>query len=592
MNAGAGSSLARLGGSPRRERAEVQSDVAGARAAAAPAGRRAVGCRMLGPGTPPRRPDPQGAPPRAPALESPRLPRGPTTGASGLAPVLRERLASAGDSLIAMGCTGACQPVLGLEELDREIAWGLRNPWSTGLADVLGRRPAAVAPRLADLDRPGAAALFLRHGLALVGTAAADRPLSFSGHYGLRVFPYARVPLGGAAARSLDADLRRLMALSGDVFLMIDLAALPPAPAAAAPLIETFAERVLGSGRAVVPLADAALDGETRQPADGRAIGREHGVAPVPRRALRRRLEAAEGPRRGAAGAATRRATCSPCSPRRPRASAAAPGAPRRYTDRGLIAHMQGEATLSGDVFDVRLAGGRFCGLARGPGSPDAPAPGRSPGCGSNGRTLAARGRSAFSFEGDDGTGLREDLVLEPGGSLVVDYTFRGDHPSLAVEASYTFPALTPGAVVEEWAPLALALAEVPRGREIPVAFEAPDGSTARASWRSGTAGGRRPVRASAVKAGDGGGRPRERRRRRPPAGACSCSGSRWSGPEARAGGQPVRRRRSRARRHGSPARAAPSASRSGWGGHERGRLRFLRRRPHHHAPRRRRAGS
>jgi hypothetical protein len=403
---------------------------------------------------------------------------GTDAGASGLAPVLRERIASAGDSLLAMGCTGACQPVLGLEELDREIAWGLRNPWSTGLADVFGRRPAAIAPRLPDLDRPGAAALFLRHGLALVGTAVADRPLTFSGHYGLRVFPYTRLPLEGASRAALDGDLRRLMGLGGDVFLMIDLAALPRAPAEAAPLIETFAEKVLGSGRSVVRLAEAALEGETRQPADGRASTETVEWRLFPATILRRRLAAAENPRRRRRRRSDEtRDLLALLSAATPDPSAPAPGPPRRYIDRGLIAHMQGEATLSGEVFDVRLAGGRFCGLARGGRAltPQRPAVSWLR---VNGRTIVARGRSAFSFEGDEGTGLREDLLIEPGGSLVVDYTFRGEHPFLAVEASYTFPALPPGTVVDEWAPFAFALAEVPAGREAPVSFEAPDGST------------------------------------------------------------------------------------------------------------------
>ena len=121
----------------------------------APPGRGAVGRRVLGPCAPPRRPDPPACSTPCPCTgTSPPSPDA-DAGASAVAPVLRERLASAGDSLLAMGCTGACQPVLGLEELDREIAWGLRNPWSTGLADVFGRRPAAAVPRLADLDRPG-----------------------------------------------------------------------------------------------------------------------------------------------------------------------------------------------------------------------------------------------------------------------------------------------------------------------------------------------------------------------------------------------------------------------------------------------------
>jgi hypothetical protein len=398
-------------------------------------------------------------------------------GASTLAEVLRERLASAGDSLIAMGCTGACQPALGLVELDREIAWGLRNPWSTGLVDVLGRRPAAIAPRLADLDRPGAAALCLHHGLALVGTAAGDLPLSFSGHYGVRVFPYTRLPLEGTSRSSLDADLRRLMAIAGDVFVMIDLAALPPAPAAAALLIETLAERFLGSGRTVVPLAEAALDAETRQPADGRASADTAEWRLFPPMVLRRRLEVAEDLRR------RRRRRSDEMRDLLALFSAATPEPPmpaasraQRHADRGLIAHMQGEATLSGDTFDVHLAGGRFCGLARGrePLTPSRPAFSHLR---VNGRTLAVRGRSAFSFEGDDGTGLREDLAIEPGGSLVVDYAFRGEQTFLAVDAAFTFPSLSPGAVVDEWTPFAFALAEVPPGREVPIAFEAPDGS-------------------------------------------------------------------------------------------------------------------
>jgi hypothetical protein len=397
--------------------------------------------------------------------------------ASGLAEVVRERLASAGDSLIAMGCTGACQPVLALAELDREIAWGLRNPWSTGIVDVLGRRAAAIAPRLADLDRPGAAALYLRHGLALVGTAAADRPLSFAGHYGVRVFPYTRLPTGGSRRSALDADLRRLMAIDGDVFVMFDLAALPAEPAAAAPLIETLAERVLGAGRTVVALSGAALDGETRQPAGGRASTETAEWRLFPGVALRRRLEAAESLRRRK----RRRSDethdlLALLSSARPEPTDLSPSVPRQHADRGLIAHMQGEATLSGDTFDVRLSGGRFCGLVRGRQSltPQRPA---SSLLRVNGRTFEARGRSAFSFEGDDGTGLREDLVIEPNGSLVVDYAFRGAQDCLAVEAAFTVPSLPPDAVVEEWTPLAFALSEVPPGHDVPIAFEAPDGS-------------------------------------------------------------------------------------------------------------------
>ncbi len=161
---------------------------------------------------------------------------------------------------------------------------------------------------------------------------------------------------------------------------------------------------------------------------------------------------------------------------------------------------MQGETTLAGPAFDVRLGGGRFCGLVHGR---EALTPLRPAGSWvrAAGRTIAARGRSAFSFEGDGGTGLREDLVLEPGGSLVVDYTFRGDDPVLAVEGAWIFPTLSSGTVVEEWAPLVLALAETVPGRDVEIVFEAPDGSSGtcliaeRDGWRT-VAGSRFRVKA------------------------------------------------------------------------------------------------
>ena len=397
-----------------------------------------------------------------------------------------------------MGCTGACQPVLGLGELDREIAWGLRNPWSTGLVDVLEQRPVAAVPRLVDLERPGAAEPFLRHGLRLVGIADGG-PFVVTAHHGLRVFPYARVPVPGVGRTRLDADLRRLLASDGDVFVMLDLAALPPAPGAAAPLIETLAERVLGCGRRVVPLAEVALDAQ--QYADRQAVSGAGSWRLFPAIPLRRRIASVERARqKRRRHAEETRDLLARLSAATPDPPSPPPEAPRRYTDRGLIAHMQGETTLAGAAFDVCLAGGRFCGLVRGR---EALTPQRPAGSWvrAGGRTIAARGRSAFSFEGDGGTGLREDLVLEPGGSLVVDYAFRADDAVLTVEGSWIFPGLSAGAVVEEWAPLVLALADLAPGQDIGVDFEAPDGSTGasvlaeRDGWRT-VAGSRFRVKA------------------------------------------------------------------------------------------------
>lgn len=420
-------------------------------------------------------------------------------GPSPVAAVLRERLDSAADALLAMGCCGACLPALGLDEMDREIAWGLRNPWSTGIVDLLGRRPAGAAPRLPDLDRPEAARPLLRHGLSLVGVAG-RRPFTFAVRHGLRIFPYARLPAPRMDRAGLDADLRRLLAGNGDVFVMLDFAALPPAPGDAAPFIETLALRVLGCGRTPVTLAEAALEAPT---AAGPGPGLDAGEWRLfPAIDLRLRMAAVEGLRRRRRRRVEEtRDLLARLSASTPEPAPPPPGAPRRYADRGLIAHMQGETTLAGAVFDVRLAGGRFCGLVAGR---EALTPLRVAGSWvrAGGRTIAARTRSAFSFEGDEGSGLREDLALEPGGSLVVDYAFRGEDPVLSLEGSWVFPSLHPGAVVEEWAPLVLALAELPPGRDVEITFDAPEGSagTMRLAERDGW----RTVAASRLLVGTG----------------------------------------------------------------------------------------
>ena len=429
---------------------------------------------------------------------SPPSPR-TDTGASGLAPVLRERLASAGDSLIAMGCTGACQPVLGLEELDREIAWGVRNPWSTGLADVLGRRPAAIAPRLADLDRPGAAALFLRHGLALVGTAAADRPLAFSGHYGVRVFPYTRLPLEGAGRQSLDADLRRLMAA-------LRRRLRDDRPRRAAPRTGRGSppdrdRRRAGPRIRAGPSSRSPTSRSTARPGSRRTDAHRprsrRGTCSPPR-------PCAGGSRRpkacaaGAAGAATRRATCSPAlrgDPRsvrpggEPSAALHRPRADRPHAGRGDALGRHLRRAPRGRT--VLRAGPR-------PRSAHPPASGRLPAAGR--RQDARRPRPVGVLvrrRRRHGTprGPRPRARRLPRGRLHVPR-----RPSLPRRRGILHPPRPRArAVVEEWTPLVLRARGGAAGPRDPGRLRRrPTARTARASWRSGTAGGRRPVPASA----------------------------------------------------------------------------------------------
>ena len=86
-----------------------------------------------------------------------------------LARTLHDRMDRTGDALTSMGFSGACHPLLNLDELDKELSWGLKNPWGTGLTDVLNIRPHVLIPRVPDLARPDALKLYTDRGFTLVG---------------------------------------------------------------------------------------------------------------------------------------------------------------------------------------------------------------------------------------------------------------------------------------------------------------------------------------------------------------------------------------------------------------------------------------
>jgi hypothetical protein len=140
---------------------------------------------------------------------------------------------------------------------------------------------------------------------------------------------------------------------------------------------------------------------------------------------------------------------------------------------------MLGEVTLAGTAFDVRLRGGRFCGIVRQGADllPNRPA-----------RSFFRMGRnlrplrtvSSVSFETDHGTGLREELGLDDGKPSVVriEYSFQDDSPRLVISVDVDFPELPAGSQVDEYAPIALALRSLRKDEEAAVEVTAPDGST------------------------------------------------------------------------------------------------------------------
>src|SRR5271157_5998484 len=126
---------------------------------------------------------------------------------------LRSRIETRGDAVTSLGFAGAVHPLLNIDELEREVSWGLKNPWGTGITDVLGIRPTILIPRVADLMRPGAWKLYRDQGFRSIGVfpEVGDRaPEAFAG-----CLPFVRTMVASWAAGSPEARrLRRLLAAS------------------------------------------------------------------------------------------------------------------------------------------------------------------------------------------------------------------------------------------------------------------------------------------------------------------------------------------------------------------------------------------
>ena len=132
-----------------------------------------------------------------------------------------------------------------------------------------------------------------------------------------------------------------------------------------------------------------------------------------------------------------------------------------------LVAHMLGDVALAGSNFDVKLSGGRFCGITR-HGNWLLPLRPAVSYLRVQGRTTPFRTLSSFSFEGESGTGLREELGMEgkDGGALSIEYSFCDDSPLLSVTAEITYPRFPAARMVEEYAPLTITLARSAEGRK------------------------------------------------------------------------------------------------------------------------------
>lgn len=397
--------------------------------------------------------------------------------------LLGGRLRNGGDRLAVMGFSGACHPLLSMDELDKELSWAVRNPWGTGLADVFGVSPRLLMPRMPDTRRPLALEAYRKHGFVQLGIASEEGMRLWQVSPEIAVLPFFRVAIAGGPAR-------RSAPARGDLFLVLDLTGL-----ASPQQLETVLD---GLVTPLLPLVSPLPDDWARwkcargtgwSPSDAPLSAPRTDAELFPTPLLRDKLTAAAPlSRKRRKKAEEHERLLGLLSPGPLGDEVSAEPASPADSGRVPVAHMLGDVTLAGAGFDVRLSGGRFLGLT---GRAGALLPMRRAVSflRIDGRTWTFRSRGSFSFETEGGTGLREELALEgagdPSASLSIEYSFRDSSPFLCIEADIRYPRLNREAVVEECVPFAIVVREL-SGAWASVRTAAPDGSTADLTVREG----------------------------------------------------------------------------------------------------------
>ena len=396
---------------------------------------------------------------------------------------LLARVEARGDAVTSAGFSGACHPLLNINELDRDVTWGLRNPWGTGIVDVVGLHPRILVPRVADLARGEAWKVYREHGFSRVGICVRETGRPPDPPDGCLAF--LRVPVSSwftEAARS--RSLRRAVMSRPSALLLLDLSGCSD-PVFLRSVLEDPSGLFGGRSPDLSPLPEPDGDLPPHRPTASPRLDWGPFSIPDLHALLQQTAAAFRKKRRKNEEIGALLATLGT-----PRGGIPSAEAPKRSYQPQLVAHMLGDVTLGGSVFDVRLHGGRFCGIVR-QGidlMPLRPASSFF----RVGRSLSSlRTVSSVSFESDAGTGLQEELGLDGrDGTLVrIEYSFRDDSPDLSIVLDMEMPPLLAGSQVEEYAPLALALRALRKDEAAAIEVFAPDGSTSsvEVSERSGS---------------------------------------------------------------------------------------------------------
>ncbi len=421
------------------------------------------------------------------------------------------------DMILPMGYSGAYQPLLLREELDRELAWVAANPFGSGFTTVLGIQPEVLFPHAPDLLRDSSIAAWREHTPVLV----ADRE---RGQILLRreerdaAFPLLWLEPGWerrswlsnshfSQSASVAALLRRLKHFAkigpeATGFLVGDMTAMEPQQIAA--LFSALFRLQRAHGGELFARLRECLPRLTPKSAPGREeAGRDASPRPfdllaatsliptdpasrmIRREAERSRSTAHLGRRKTASRSAEERELrhrlerLSPLNPLDESLPHPA-HAHRRDPDRTLIADMLGEVLLDEGDFAVRFSSGRLAGLERGGRELLAKIPSRSY-LAVDGREIPFSVINAFSIEGEQVRGLRvsaraADVDFVHPGTITQDFLLVQDFRQLVVTLSVHYPELQPQLYVEAYAAMEIPLFRLEEGEEIGVEGFYPDG--------------------------------------------------------------------------------------------------------------------
>jgi len=82
---------------------------------------------------------------------------------------IKARITTLNDIPVSIGYTGTDHPILSYQELEKEIAWSLSNPWNSGLKEVFGANPEIFIPTTTLLSDKRIFTLYQNSGFHYIG---------------------------------------------------------------------------------------------------------------------------------------------------------------------------------------------------------------------------------------------------------------------------------------------------------------------------------------------------------------------------------------------------------------------------------------